>query len=119
MCFPALFFGLAVSIILKKNGSPAPQFEMDEDRTYLITIILVRAGFESIIKMSDKMSDKEKIFYSLLIQSFENVDFVTTEIMSDVTGMSKATTRRYMSKFCNFEIIKSEGKKKGTKYYLL
>ena len=31
---------------LRKNGSPAPEFDMDEDRTYLNTIIHIRDGFE-------------------------------------------------------------------------
>lgn len=29
---------------LKKNGSPKPEFDMDEDRTYLDTIIYIRDG---------------------------------------------------------------------------
>ena len=31
---------------LRKNGSPLPEFETDEDRTYLITTIKMRSGFE-------------------------------------------------------------------------
>ncbi|MGB4661127.1 MAG: ATP-binding protein [Mobilitalea sp.] len=31
---------------LKKNGSPLPEFETDDDRTYLITTIKMRSGFE-------------------------------------------------------------------------
>ena len=30
---------------LRQNGSPEPEFEMDEDRTYLNTIIHIRDGF--------------------------------------------------------------------------
>ncbi|MCD8022813.1 MAG: hypothetical protein LUF30_07540 [Lachnospiraceae bacterium] len=30
---------------LQKNGSPKPEFETDEDRTYLITTIRCREGF--------------------------------------------------------------------------
>ena len=104
---------------LKKNGSPDPEFEMDEDRTYLITIIHIRDGFQSKIKMSDKMSDKEKMFYSLLLQVFDSEDFVTTKVMAEFTGMAESTTRRYLTKFCDMRIIKSDGKNKGTKYYLL
>mgnify|MGYP000422333834 CR=1 FL=1 len=103
---------------LKKNGSPAPEFEMDDDRTYLITIIHIRDGFKVENKMSDKMSDKEKMFYHLLIQAFENNDFVTTKIMTDFTGMAPSTTRRYLNKFCDLQIIRSDGKNKGTRYYL-
>lgn len=102
---------------LKKNGSPEPEFEMDEDRTYLNTIIHVRNGFKNSSKMSDKMSDKEKMFYSLLLQAFESSDYVTTKIMAEITGMAESTTRRYLNKFCDFGIIKPDGKNRGTKYY--
>lgn len=65
------------------------------------------------------MSDKEKMFYGLLLQAFEDFDYVTTKIMAEVTGMAESTTRRYLIKFCNWEIIKSDGKNRGTKYYLI
>lgn len=97
---------------LKKNGSPEPEFEMDTDRTYLNTVIHIRDGF----KINAKMSDKEKMFYSLILQVFENSAYVTTKIMSEVTGMAESTTRRYLNKFCDWEIIKSDGKNRGTKY---
>ncbi len=44
---------------LKKNGSPAPEFDMDEDRTYLNTIIHIRNGFEMSESMSESMSELE------------------------------------------------------------
>ena len=69
--------------------------------------------------MSDKMSDKEKLFYSLLLQTFEKSDYVTTKIMVEITGMAESTTRRYLNKFCDLRIIKSNGKNRGTKYYMV
>lgn len=42
---------------LKKNGSPEPLFEMDEDRSYLETTIFIREGFHQM-EMSEKMSEK-------------------------------------------------------------
>ena len=69
--------------------------------------------------MSDKMSDKEKLFYSLLLQTFEKSDYVTTKIMVEITGMAESTTRRYLNKFCDLKIIKSNGKNRGTKYYMV
>lgn len=65
------------------------------------------------------MSDKEKYFYNLLLQTFENSEYVTTKIMAKVTGMAESTTRRYLNKFCDFGIVKSDGKNRGTKYYLV
>ena len=112
---------------LKKNGSPKPEFDMDEDRTYLNIIIHIHDGFEDNRKMSDKMSDKvsdkmsdkEKLFYQLLLQTFSTSEYVTTKIMSEVSDMPESTTRRYLNKFCDLKILKSDGKNKGTKYYLI
>ena len=104
---------------LTKNGSPLPKFEMDKDRTYLITTLFIRSGFEQKTKVSDKVSDKEKLFYDQLIKAFDNKDYVTTKLMAKMTGMAESTTRRYLIKFCELQIIKSDGKNRGTKYYLL
>ena len=41
---------------LKKNGSPGPEFDMDDDRTYLNTIIHIRDGFDKNEIMSESMS---------------------------------------------------------------
>lgn len=92
-----------------------PEFEMNEDRTYLNTILYIRDGFNSKIKMSDK----DKMFYSLLLQEFESSDYVTTKMMSKIIGMAESTTRRYLNKFCDMGIIRSDGKNRGTKYYLM
>ncbi len=100
---------------LRDNGSPEPEFKMDEDRVYLETILYIREGFD----VTPKMSDKEKIFYSFLTQALEENDFVTTKLMAELTGMAESTTRRYLTRFCDLEIIHSNGKNRGTKYYVL
>lgn len=112
---------------LKKNGSPLPEFETDLDRNYLETTIKIRAGFKVTSKandkvsdkVSDKMSDKQKVFYSLLLEAFSSSEYVTTKIMAGYSDMAESTTRRYLNQFCDMQIIKSDGKNKGTKYYLL
>ncbi len=45
---------------LKQNGSPEPEFDMDEERTYLNAIIRIRDGFERKEKMSESMSELER-----------------------------------------------------------
>ena len=86
-----------------------------KDRTYLNIIIHIRDGF----KDERKMSDKKKRFYRLLLQTFSTSDYVTTKIMADVSDMPESTTRRYLNKFCDLKILKSDGKNRGTKYYLI
>ncbi|MDO5424410.1 MAG: hypothetical protein Q4F41_11855 [Eubacteriales bacterium] len=68
--------------------------------------------------MSDKMSDKEKIFYRLFVQAFEENGFVTAKKMEEMTGMAESTIRRYLNKLRVMEVISSDGKNRGTKYYL-
>lgn len=94
---------------LKKNGSPMPEFDTDDERNYLETTIKIRDGFTQ----ADKMSDKQKTFYRFLIGAFKTSEFVTTKMMAE------STTRRYLNQFCEMQIIKSDGENKGTKYYLI
>lgn len=112
---------------LRKNGSPMPKFDTDEERNYLEATIKIREGFNQNGKMSDKMSDKvsdkmsdkQKNFYLSLIKAFETSDYVTTKMMKEYSNMAESTTRRYLNRFCDMKIIRSDGKNKGTKYYLV
>ncbi|MCI9652037.1 MAG: hypothetical protein HFH98_09245 [Lachnospiraceae bacterium] len=103
---------------LRKNGSPDPEFDMDEDRTYLETILYIQKEFDPKLKVSDKVSDKEKMFYRLLLGAFVEREFVTTKTMSEITGMAESTTRRYLLRFRDLGVIRPDGKNRGTKYYL-
>lgn len=107
---------------LKGNGSPLPEFETDNDRTYLIATIRMHEGFKISNglsdKMSDKMSDKEKQFYTLTFALFENSEFITNIDVSRRTGMPASTVRRYLKKLCELNILDTQGTNKGTKYYL-
>ncbi len=77
-------------------------------------------------KMSDKMSDKvrdkltgkEKAFLEILISQLIEDKYITTTIMSNITGVPISTIRRYMKKFCELDILVSEGKNKSTQYRL-
>lgn len=59
----------------------------------------------------------KKNFYQLLKNIFKEKEFVTTKMMSSITGMPVSTTRRYLNKLCEKELIKSDGKNKGTRYF--
>ncbi len=87
---------------------------MDEDRTYLETILYIQKEFDPKLKVSDK----EKMFYRLLLGAFVEREFVTTKTMSEITGMAESTTRRYLLRFRDLGVIRPDGKNRGTKYYL-
>ena len=56
---------------LKQNGSPEPEFDMDEERTYLNTIIRIRDGFEKEEKMSESMSELERARMQIILLYLE------------------------------------------------
>lgn len=47
----------------RQNGSPEPEFDMDEDRTFLNTIIHIRDGFERNETMSELERTKNKVYF--------------------------------------------------------
>ena len=113
---------------LEANGSPKPEFETDEDRSYFITRLFIHEAFDRDMverkmsdkvsdKVSDKMTEKEKLFFEMLVKSLKVEDYVTTSSMSNITNIPISTVRRYMIRFCELGILYSEGKNKGTKYY--
>ena len=99
---------------MRKKGSPDPEFDIDEDRTYLETILYIQKEFDPKLKVSDK----EKMFYRLLLGAFVEREFVTTKTMSEITGMAESTTRRYLLRFRDLGVSRPDGKNRGTKYYL-
>jgi ATP-dependent DNA helicase RecG len=109
---------------LRENGSPEPEYEMDEERNYLITVIHIHEGFKHKSsnkvsdKVSDKMSDKDRIVLDYCVEIFGEQEYVTAKMLAEVAELGKSTARRYLNKFCEMNIVESDGKNKGTKYYL-
>lgn len=112
----------------KKEGWVKPEL-MEDTNLNQVTLLLKMAGDvekqeetkfaqKNERKMSDKMSDKENDFLEKLIKTLEEDEFVTTNHMSNITGIPVSTVRRYMKKFCELDIINSQGKNKSTKYCL-
>ena len=108
---------------MKINGSPAPEFDMDEERTYLNTIIHIRDGFahegEMSDKLSDKLSDKEKMVLKEFLYLYSQFSYVTTKALAEQLHVSLPTARRYINILCENKIIRAEGNNKNKKYYLL
>ena len=102
---------------MEANGSPKPEFETDDARSYFISRLFVHKSFLKEINVY-KMSDKEKLFFELLLKQFAITEYVTTADMADISNIPISTVRRYMVKFGKLGVIDSKGKNKGTKYYL-
>ena len=106
---------------LRLNGSAAPEFDMDKERTYVNTIFHIRDGFTLSGKMSDKMidklSDKERVMFEKFKALFIQFGYVTTKDFAEKAGVSLPTARRYLNSFHKFKIIKISGGNKNRKFY--
>lgn len=107
---------------LKKNGSPLPKFETDEDRTYLITTIKMRDGFEQKnidFAQKNERSLSEVMSEVLLKKDYDKVlpiivyleenDSIKPRDAEKVTGKSPATVRRYLGILVAAGAIEPEG----------
>ena len=72
-------------------------------------------------EVSDKLpevSDKLQEFYELVIIQLKTLDFVSTGTIVSESNLSSSAIRRNLNKLCDLGILRTEGKNKGTKYYL-
>ena len=109
---------------LKKNGSPGPEFDMDDDRTYLNTIIHIRDGFdkneimsESMSKsMSESMSELEIARIQVILQYLTVHDTINSAKAAELLDEEKKTASRLLSKAEKVEVLISKGKTKDKVY---
>ncbi len=108
---------------LKKNGSPPPKFETDPDRTYLITTISMREGFQSeqfllvveivpdyvLSKLEGKMTERDlRMFkrlwaYLAMSTGIRNID------AAKVLGLDSEAASRLLDKTVDIGIVKNIG----------
>ncbi len=109
---------------LKKKGSPGPEFDMDDDRTYLNTIIHIRDGFdkneimsESMSKsMSESMSELEIARIQVILQYLTVHDTINSAKAAELLDVEKKTASRLLSKAEKVEVLISKGKTKDKVY---
>ena len=109
---------------LRKNGSPAPEFDMDEDRTYLNTIIHIRDGFEVKVTVGGSSMENERSLKEVLKEDLKEVDYnkvlpiveimdkygsITPEEAKQVCGKSSATIWRYLKLLTETGYVVPEG----------
>ena len=79
---------------LKRNGSPAPEFDMDDDRTYLNTIIHIRDGFSAnIIEQNDE---------EFLQHSSGIINMSIKEYARLMNYLQQPRTRQELQEFCDY-----------------
>lgn len=110
---------------LRQNGSPEPEFDMDEDRTYLNTIIHIRNGFErketmsEIMSesMSESMSELERTRMQIILHYLDTNKEINSSIAAKLLEVEIKTASRLLLKAEKLDILKSYGKTKNKVYF--
>jgi ATP-dependent DNA helicase RecG len=117
---------------LEHNGSPLPEFETDEERSYFITRLRRHPAFadaadyettgkssdKSSDKGSDKSSDKTTSHRQKIIQVLEAKGRAQAGELARVIGLAPAGTRKVLSRMVAEGLIEAHGERRG-RYYCL
>ena len=119
---------------LEANGSPKPEFETDEDRSYFITRLFIHEEFtkdanqskmnevdeKNERSLSEVLSEvlKASDFYKLekIIKIIEEKGEITPKEAEAVSGKSAATVRRYLKMLVGTGCVEAEGKTNNAVY---
>ena len=102
----------------KKNGSPEPEFDMDEDRTYLNTIIHVREGFEMSESMSESMSELERARMQVIFSYLNINKEINSVTAAKLLNVETKTASRLLRKAEKLSILRGNGKTKNKIYFI-
>lgn len=113
---------------LKQNGSPLPEFETDNERSYLITTIRQHEAFKAILvptherslseAVSEVMSEEELEKMMPIIAHLEEHGHISPREARELTGKSAATTRRYLTTLCEKGFLTFHGRTSALVYTL-
>lgn len=112
--------------VLKQNGSPEVEFDMDADRNYLNTIIHIHDGFGKRDAMSELMSESmsesmtelEKTRMQIVLDFLGYNTNVNSAIAAEILNVEIKTASRLLLKAEKLNILESEGKTKNKIYRL-
>ena len=109
---------------LEANGSPKPEFETDEDRSYFITRIFVHERFyevsveelqkETSLKQVLKQKDYEKL--EPVIEKLASAEAISIQEVMQLTNKSRTTAWRYMQKLVECGIVETTGSTNNVTY---
>jgi ATP-dependent DNA helicase RecG len=119
---------------LETNGSPKPEFETDEDRSYFITRLFIHEGFTKAVNernMSEVSKQNERSLSEVLSEVLKQSDFckvekiiklieekgeITPKEAEAVSGKSAATVRRYLKMLVGTGYVQTEGNTNNSVY---
>ena len=102
---------------LKQNGSPEPEFDMDEGRTCLNAIIRIRDGFKRIDKMSESMSELERARMRIILLYMETNREINSSVAAKLLEVEIKTASRLLLKAEKLDLLKGAGKTKNKVYF--
>lgn len=111
---------------LVQNGSLVLEFDMDDDRTYLNTIIHIKDGFENkeLVPesmselMSKLMSELERTIMKEILQYIESNKEINNFIAVELLIVKPKNSSRLLSKAEKLKILRSTGKTRSKKYFI-
>ena len=119
---------------LEANGSPKPEFETDEDRSYFITRLFIHEAFAKDVNersLSEVNEKNERSLSEVLSKVLKASDFsklekiikfieekgeITPKEAEAVSGKSAATVRRYLQILVGTGYVESEGNTNNSVY---
>lgn len=122
---------------LEANGSPKPEFETDEDRSYFITRLFVHEGFvktadeskvgnisdiemknetsfETILKQVLKQKEYKKL--ELVIKKLASEEVISIQEVMELTKKSRITAWRYMQILVECGVVEVVGNTNNVSY---
>lgn len=116
---------------LEANGSPKPEFETDEGRTYFISRLFIHEGFltdNSNLLQNDETSLQQVLQKVLrkseyermvpVISYLEENGMITSKMVEELTGKTRTTAWRYLQKLCDVGVLQPAGKTNKSLYKL-
>ena len=96
---------------LSNNGSPAPLFETDDERSYFATTLFIHEGFKESLKNKDVTQDVTQDVTDPIdarIMAMITADSkITTEEIADELGISTRTVKRRIKAMPNIQYVGS------------
>lgn len=100
---------------LENNGSPAPIFEIDDDRTYFITTILIHEGFKDNQEITQEITQENLTLTQLnIIKLIKQNPSITQKEMATSLDLTRDTIKYNISLLKKLNVLSREGStKKG------
>ena len=113
--------GTGIPIIrkeMKKNGSPEPRFQTDDNYSYFLTLLPIHPVFFDEEKVDEPINEPIKVELAQIIGLILNQQGIARAEISESTPKSFATVKRYLKLLKDKGLIEYVGSNKTGGYYI-